>query len=107
MEDSLAPDESLVLLDALLTWVLQEATDPIRSSFLDLRLKRAINRAGVQALMMYRQTKSFGTALEAGKQAFRNDFAGSYVEADSPMTGSRSRAIPAIWLETREREVNR
>src|SRR5687767_8595001 len=107
MEDALAPDESLLLCEALLVWVLQEATDPIRSSFLDERLKRAIGRAGDKALLMYRSTGSFDSSLEAGKAAFTKDFAGSHIEAETALTGSRSRVTPDLWLETREREVNR
>ena len=105
MQNALAPDESLVLLEALLVWVLNEATDPIRSSFLDERLKRAIDRAGDQTLKTYHSSGSFDAGLAAGKEAFHRDFAGAYVEADAPMTGSRSRVTPALWLETREPQV--
>src|SRR5687767_3106297 len=103
MQDSLAPDESLVLLETLLAWVLKEATDPIRSSFLDERLKHAIDRSGESALQIYRSGGSFDAGLAAGKAAFRKDFIGSRIEPDRSITGSGSRVAPALWLETRER----
>ena len=67
------------MLDALSAWILREAAEfPIRSAFLDRRLKRATDAAEARALNEYSSTGSSKLGLEAGKNAFKRDFVGSY-----------------------------
>jgi hypothetical protein len=67
------------MLETLTVWILQEAAEfPIRSTFLDLRLRRATDVAEQKALSEYRLGSSVQASLDAGKRAFKNDFLGSH-----------------------------
>ena len=103
MENGSAPPKtSAAVLDALLVWVLRELTEyPIRTESVDDRFMRATVVAENEALKAYRATRSFDSALAAGKRAFQEDFASSPQLVGFPTHASPSRATPDLWLETR------
>jgi hypothetical protein len=80
--DPVFEHSAAAMLETLTAWILLEAVEfPIRSTFLDHRLRRATDVAEQKALSEYRLGSTVQASLDAGKRAFKNDFVGSHPSA--------------------------
>ena len=76
------------VLDAFTLWVLARVAEfPIRSSEFDEAILRAEAKGQVEALRVYRSSRSATQALEAGRDAFTLDLFTSHLAPPVPLRG--------------------